>query len=81
MPVVIVIEVTQTIHVKDNTIPVPRGEVCLNTNISCAKDIPAVATITATDNCDENVAVQYSQVTSRQHLRRTNSPLPVNGGC
>ncbi len=56
-------EVTQTIHIKDNTIPVLVGSVS-NTNISCAKNIPAVATITATDNCDENVAVQYSQLTS-----------------
>jgi len=55
--------VTQTIHIKDNTIPVLVGSVS-NINISCAKDIPAAAEITATDNCDENVAVQYSQTTS-----------------
>jgi len=55
--------VMQTIHIKDNTIPVLAGNVS-NINISCAKDIPAAAEITATDNCDEQVAVQYSQITS-----------------
>ncbi|MCF6405056.1 hypothetical protein L3C95_19295, partial [Chitinophaga filiformis] len=52
--------VTQVIRIKDNTKPVLSGT-AVNINVKCAKDIPAAANITATDNCDESPDVHFSQ--------------------
>ncbi|RPE08815.1 hypothetical protein EGT74_17450 [Chitinophaga lutea] len=51
--------VTQIIHVKDNTKPVLNGSVT-DATVACAKDVPAAANITATDNCGE-ATVHYSE--------------------
>jgi hypothetical protein len=55
--------VSQVIRVKDNTAPVLSGS-APNGSYSCAKDVPAKPTITASDNCDANPVISYSQVTS-----------------
>ena len=58
------ISVTQTITVDDTTDPVLSG--CpANATIPCDRAIPAPATVTATDNCDGVLAVNYSAVTNQ----------------
>ncbi|MCF6407303.1 hypothetical protein L3C95_30695, partial [Chitinophaga filiformis] len=52
--------VSQVIKIKDNIKPVLAGTAA-NVNVKCAKDIPAAANITATDNCDESPDVHFSQ--------------------
>ena len=55
--------VSQVIHVKDTTRPVISGNTP-NASATCAKDVPAPPTVTATDNCDASPAIIYNQVTS-----------------
>lgn len=50
--------------IQDNEAPVLNG-VPANVFISCADAIPAVPAVTATDNCDVNVAVQFSESSSQ----------------
>ena len=58
------ISVTQTITVDDTTDPVLSG--CpVNATIPCDRAIPAPAGVTATDNCDGVLAVNYSAVTNQ----------------
>ncbi|SDG28594.1 HYR-like domain-containing protein [Chitinophaga filiformis] len=52
--------VSQVINIKDDTKPVLSGTAD-DVNASCSKDIPAVADISATDNCDLKPAVHYIQ--------------------
>ena len=47
---------TQTISVNDN-VPPALGGVPANASISCTAPVPAPPTVTATDNCDNNVTV------------------------
>ncbi|HVI47330.1 MAG TPA: hypothetical protein VM802_20800 [Chitinophaga sp.] len=55
--------VTQGIHIKDDIAPALSG-IADNLNVKCTGDIPAVADIKATDNCDAAPVVHYSQVVS-----------------
>ena len=52
----------KTVQVKDEIKPVLHGTAD-DANITCAKDKPAVPNITATDNCQAEIEVKYSQVT------------------
>ena len=52
---------TQTITLTDNTAPVLVG-VPDDTTVEC-DDIPPAATVTATDNCDGDIDVQFSEQT------------------
>ncbi|SHN46112.1 hypothetical protein [Chitinophaga sp. CF418] len=52
--------VTQVINIKDDIKPV-RSNSKADTTVTCAKDIPAIATVTATDNCDPNPTVYFKQ--------------------
>jgi hypothetical protein len=51
------------IHVKDDTAPVLSGS-APDANYTCANEVPAPPTITASDNCDENPVITYKQTTS-----------------
>jgi hypothetical protein len=66
--------VSQVIRVKDNTAPVLSGS-APDANVTCASDVPAPPVITASDNCDANPVITYSQVTSDStcvnHFTRT----------
>ncbi|MFZ6053545.1 HYR-like domain-containing protein, partial [Halocola ammonii] len=53
--------VNQTITVVDTTAPVLSATPA-NVTIECDEDIPSI-TITATDNCDENVLVNFTETT------------------
>lgn len=57
---------TQTAYyvIQDNEAPVLNG-VPANVFISCTDSIPSVVSVTATDNCDVNVAVMFSQSSSQ----------------
>ncbi len=55
-------EDSQIIEVGDNAAPTLVG-VPTNVSVSC-NSIPGPATVTATDDCDANVTVQYSQTSS-----------------
>jgi len=52
--------VTQVINIKDDIKPILSGTAG-NVNVTCSKDIPAAANITATDNCDLKPAVYFKQ--------------------
>jgi hypothetical protein len=51
---------TQTITVTDYTAPVLAG-IPADITIQCDEPLPAPATPTATDNCDQNVTISYNQ--------------------
>ncbi|HXF48904.1 MAG TPA: HYR domain-containing protein [Verrucomicrobiae bacterium] len=54
---------TQTITVDDNTPPVLAG--CpQNASLQCYADVPAPAVVTATDNCDGVIQVQFNETQS-----------------
>lgn len=55
---------SQTIALSDTEAPVLVGVLPQNLTLSCLEPIPAAATLTATDNCDDSVAVvlQVTQV-------------------
>src|SRR5690606_40550863 len=57
---------TQIITVEDTTAPVFAGTLPTNTTVSC-NNIPNAPTITATDTCDNNVTVAYTQTTAGQN--------------
>ncbi|SDG28624.1 HYR-like domain-containing protein, partial [Chitinophaga filiformis] len=52
--------VTQVINIKDNIKPILSGSAD-DVNVTCYKDIPATANISATDNCTVNPVVYFSQ--------------------
>jgi hypothetical protein len=52
----------QTIHVEDNTAP-ELSELPENLYLACGDELPAAPAVTATDNCDEVVEVEYTEVT------------------
>jgi uncharacterized repeat protein (TIGR01451 family) len=52
---------TQTITITDYTAPVLAG-IPADITIQCDEPLPAPATPTATDNCDQNVTISYNQV-------------------
>ncbi|WP_222845923.1 HYR-like domain-containing protein, partial [Flavilitoribacter nigricans] len=55
--------VSQTITVKDETAPVaPNPPV--DVTVSCASDVPAEVELTATDNCDGDITVDPTSVTT-----------------
>ncbi len=51
----------QIINVNDNVPPVFAGVLPQNLTVACNSNIPAPATLTATDNCDASVTVTYGQ--------------------
>lgn len=51
---------TQIITIRDDIAPVLSG-VPDNVTLSCNDPIPGIANVTATDNCDPNVLVQFSE--------------------
>jgi hypothetical protein len=55
----------QIIDIVDNTAPVLAG-VPADITIECGNDLPAVANVTATDNCTEDLVVQYVQTQTNQ---------------
>jgi hypothetical protein len=55
-----VITVTQVIHVVDTTNPTLAG-VPQDATYECGQDVPAPATVTATDNCEDIVEVQFTE--------------------
>ncbi len=55
--------VVQTITVDDNTAPVFVGPLPENMVLSCDESLPEVPDVEATDNCDDNVTVSYTEET------------------
>lgn len=55
------VSASQVIHVVDTTYPSLIG-VPADVTVECT-NIPAVATVTGSDNCDENVAITYEEFT------------------
>ncbi|PHN00590.1 HYR-like domain-containing protein, partial [Flavilitoribacter nigricans] len=55
--------ISQTITVKDETAPV-APEPPANVTVSCASDVPAEVELTATDNCDGDITVGPTSVTT-----------------
>ena len=51
-----------TIKVKDTTAPI-LSQAPANITINCGENIPTAATLTATDNCDQNVSVTIKENT------------------
>ncbi|MFD0992999.1 HYR-like domain-containing protein, partial [Tenacibaculum geojense] len=51
---------TQTITIEDTEAPVFNESLPTDVTVSCS-EVPAVVTLTATDNCDTNVVVNYSE--------------------
>jgi hypothetical protein len=56
-----VAEFTQTIYVDDNTAPVMSGLPVDLIEVSCYNDVPATAAVTAEDNCEGFVTVNYDE--------------------
>ncbi|TWF40497.1 putative secreted protein (Por secretion system target) [Chitinophaga polysaccharea] len=54
----------QTITVNDNVKPVITADFPADVKVQCVKDIPALPTPTATDNCDASVIPAYSEAGS-----------------
>lgn len=55
------VSASQTINITDTTPPTLAG-VPANANYDCSQSVPFAATVTATDNCDSNVPVIFSEV-------------------
>lgn len=53
---------TQTITISDTTAP-SLSELPASVVLACGEELPAAPEVTATDNCDEMVDVQYSEIT------------------
>ncbi len=51
----------QIINVNDNIAPGLIGTPAATVNVACSQLVPAAAVVTATDNCDPNVNVIYSE--------------------
>ncbi|MFD0992002.1 gliding motility-associated C-terminal domain-containing protein, partial [Tenacibaculum geojense] len=56
---------TQTITVEDTVAPVFNESLPIDVTVSCS-EVPAAVTLTATDNCDTDVVVNYSENISGQ---------------
>jgi hypothetical protein len=54
--------VSQIITINDTQAPVFNGTAPSSVNVSCSKDIPAVVTQTATDNCGGSPTITYSEI-------------------
>ncbi|TNE56828.1 MAG: HYR domain-containing protein, partial [Bacteroidetes bacterium] len=52
----------QTINVSDTEAPVFAGLPDAEVNVECSEDVPAVAVVTATDNCDQPVDLDFTEV-------------------
>ena len=52
----------QTITISDNQVPVMSNLPTASVSVSCAEQVPAVASVTATDNCNQPVDVEFSEV-------------------
>ncbi|HEY0611576.1 MAG TPA: hypothetical protein VGD35_18020, partial [Chitinophaga sp.] len=52
----------KTVQIKDEIKPILHGT-ANDANVTCAKDVPAAPAITATDNCQTEIEVKFSQVT------------------
>ena len=52
----------QTITVEDNEAPVLAGLPAATVDVECSEDVPAVPTVTATDNCDDPIVLDFSEV-------------------
>ena len=65
---------SQMVYIVDTTAPVFTSTPD-NVSISCGDDIPAIADVYATDNCDEMVSVSFSEVVEDEdcpvHIVRT----------
>ncbi|MCL9804241.1 VWA domain-containing protein, partial [Flavobacterium amniphilum] len=57
---------SQTITVRDTTAPTFNGQLPADVTVQCSS-VPAPAVITATDNCDQNVQVVYTETFSGQN--------------
>ena len=55
---------TQNITVRDNTPPVFAGNLPGDISIECDAPIPVAPVVTVTDNCDTNVPVSFTSVTT-----------------
>jgi len=53
---------TQTIRVQDTEVPVLAG-IPANVVMECSENIPAVPVVTATDNCGDEVILQFNETT------------------
>ncbi len=53
---------TQTITISDTQAPVLSGLPAATVNVSCSENVPAVAVVTATDNCAAPIVLQFSEV-------------------
>jgi hypothetical protein len=58
-------EAFQIIDLIDTTAPVIEG-VPADVTITCGSELPAMPTILATDNCTENVILEYSEIQTNQ---------------
>jgi len=56
---------TQIITIEDNTAPVISGGGA-DLTVQCADDVPAPGTVTATDDCDSDVTIQFLSTDSSQ---------------
>jgi|GEM_PF-792105 len=52
----------KTVQIQDEIKPILHGT-ANDANVTCAKDVPGVPSITATDNCQAEIEVKFSQVT------------------
>ncbi|WP_299782488.1 gliding motility-associated C-terminal domain-containing protein [uncultured Formosa sp.] len=55
-------EVSQTISVKDETAPVVDSTIPTDMNVECIGDVPAMETLTATDNCVGTITSDGTEV-------------------
>ena len=76
-------QVTQVVTIKDSTKPILSG-IPADITINCSDPLPSPANVTVTDNCNQNLTVDYTQI-------KTNGNCPgnyvlarkweVNDGC
>ncbi|MCB0533320.1 MAG: HYR domain-containing protein [Saprospiraceae bacterium] len=52
----------QTVTVSDTEAPVLAGLPPATVNVECSENVPAVAVVTATDNCDEPIDLDFNEV-------------------
>ncbi len=52
----------QTITISDNQVPVLSNLPAASVSVSCSEQVPAVAAVTATDNCNQPVDLEFSEV-------------------
>lgn len=59
---------TQKLAIQDITPPAFNGVLPANVTVSCDGNIPAAATLTASDFCDLNVGVVFSETTNKNNV-------------